>query len=235
MKMSAKNILQNWMLTRAEWIAIASVGASYVLPAVVIGAIALFWPEAPGEGLSRLRSAVNDSSWWMAIGISLIPIIVTPLTHTPVAILVGAIWGPIPAILINWTAKVLGNCINFVLGWFLGPLILDRLTSATDRADLRAVAAGHPAIVFAMYALPPVANDTLSYFLGAVRMNPLAFARISFPAHLGPAATWALVGGLSTEFGLGIGIAIFIIVVLVSVGLWKFVKGRKKGVSGEGD
>lgn len=218
-------------LRRVDWIVIGSISASYILPLAVIGVFSLCFPEASGAVLSRLELVVNDSSWPLAIAISLIPIIVTPLTHAPVAILIGSLWVPVAAVSITWAAKFIGNCVNFALGRLLGPAILNRFTSESDRAELNLIARRHAGVIFAMYAVPPVANDTLSYFLGAVRMNFLTFVRISFFAHLGPAITWTAIGSVGKQYGLGFAIATFAIVTILGLAAWRFINGRGRGVS----
>lgn len=188
--------------TRIEILAVFVTASCYLLPIPILFLLP-DQAEEIGHELLTLKETLGAGAIFAAVGLSLVPIVITPLSHGPAGIAVGVLWDPATATLITWAAKILGNLINFGIGWVAGPTILKRISTSEERHKLLQMTDRHRALIFAMYALPAIGGDAMSYALGAVKMKPARYLLVTAPAHLVPALTWTLVGYMGNNVSIG--------------------------------
>src|SRR3989338_2839414 len=82
----------------------------------LIPALGFLFPETFFSNQQQISNFIKSFGWWapiIFIGLSIIPIIFTPLNHAIFGIVGGFVFGPWVGFFFNWIFKTVGTLITF--------------------------------------------------------------------------------------------------------------------------
>ncbi len=129
---------------------------------------------------SELRYLISQLGWLgpvVIVALMMLAIVMSPIPSGPIAMVAGAVYGPVPGTIYVVLGAEAGAIIAFSLSRFFGYQVVQRLPHAQtlmtwlhrDRSQ-----AGLMIIVFASRLVPFISFDAVSYAAG---LTPLAFWR----------------------------------------------------------
>ena len=164
---------------------------------IVVG---LLRPEDYGAVQSRYQALVasfGPASWLGLILLQIGQVVVTPFNHYVVGVLGGFLFGPHLGGLLNWTGRVIGHSLAFLLAHRLGrPLVL-RFVGKEELDKYDQLVGGQGLLLCLIYYLPFFPDDELSYLAGLSRMRFVPFLIANVLGHIG--GSWSL-----AYFGAGV-------------------------------
>ena len=177
----------------------------------LIPAIGFLFPETFFSNRQQISSLIQSFGLWaplIFVTISIIPVVFTPLNHGVFGIVGGFIFGPWVGFLLNWTAKIIGTMINFLIGLTFGKRIIHHFTHTEDIEQYNMIFDRHKFLIFIGFSI----NDTLSYLAGISEMKLKTFLPLTVCAQIMPALILAYIGS-----GISLGDPLFIILGLIVV------------------
>lgn len=133
------------------------------------------------------------------VGINILQVIVTPISHYFIGIAGGFIFGTVFGFIYNYIGRVIGSILAFYIARKIGfPIIrkfiknetINKFTSLMERGSF---------IIFIMYALPFFPDDEVSYLLGLSKISFFVYLVIILLGHIPgaffSAATGSLIAG----------------------------------------
>jgi len=118
--------------------------------------------------------------------------IIAPISHYPLLIAGGYIFGPINGFLLNWIGTTIGTFLIIILAKKFGRPLVNKMVSkkAIDKYD-HIVKKISPFGLFLIYALPIFPDDEISYLIG---ISAMPLKSMIFPIVLGK------IGGATNAF-----------------------------------
>lgn len=166
------------------------------------------------------------------IAISIIQVIVTPISHYTVGFVGGFLFGTWSGFLYNWIGRVIGSAIAFYLGRKFGRKVLQHVVRQETLNKYDWIFNKGKLILFLMYFLPLFPDDELSYLAGFSAMKARDYLPIMLLGHIGGSLALAYVGsGISYKDPLFIGLSI---VSLTGGVVWVLLMRRIKYQSSKG-
>lgn len=193
----------------------------------IIPALGFLFPEAFFASREQISRFLQNFGIWAPLifmSLSVIPVVVTPLNHTIFALAGGFIFGPWVGFLLNWIAKIIGSLINFFVGRFLGKKVVFHLIKEQELTQYNTLFDKGRFVLFLMFSVPFLTNDTLSYLAGISSMKFSAFLFIIIFGHIGTTLSLAYLGG---GFSLNDPIFISIIFAIALLALFHFYLKKK--------
>jgi len=190
----------------------------------LIPALGFLFPETFFSNQQQITNFIKSFGWWtpiIFIGLSIIPIVFTPLNHTIFGIVGGFVFGPWVGFLLNWISKTVGTLISFSIGRSIGQRAVKKFAKSEHLEQYNKIFTQHPFIIFVGFTV----NDTLSYLAGISSMKLRAFVPLILLAHIIPTLTLSYIGsGISLTDPLFIGL----VFVILLIALIYFYLKRKK-------
>jgi len=176
----------------------------------LIPALGFLFPETFFSNQQQISNFIKSFGWWapiIFIGLSIIPIIFTPLNHAIFGIVGGFVFGPWVGFLLNWISKSIGTIITFSIGRSIGQNAVKKFTKSEHLEQYNKIFTQHPFIIFIGFTV----NDTLSYLAGISSIKVKTFVPLILLAHIIPTLTLAYIGsGVSLRDPMFIGL-VFVI------------------------
>ena len=198
-------------VSKATLFTIATFAIGFLIPA-----LGFLFPETFFSNRQQISSFIQSFGLWtpiIFIMISVIPVVFTPLNHGVFGIVGGFIFGPWVGFLLNWTAKIIGTIINFLIGQTLGKKAISHFTKVEDVNQYNSIFNRHRVLILIGFSI----NDTLSYLAGISNMELKTFLPLTIFAQIMPALILAYIGsGISPRDPLFI-ILSFIIVLFTAI------------------
>ena len=209
-------------ISNATLFTIVIFGISFIIPA-----LGFLFPETFFASREQISQFLQNFGIWaplIFIGLSIIPVVVTPLNHSIFALTGGFIFGPWVGFLLNWIAKIIGSLINFFVGRLLGKKAVSRLINEKELIQYNMLFDRGKFILFIIFSVPFLTNDTLSYLAGISSMRFSTFLFIIVFGHIGTTLSLAYLGG---GFSLNEPIFIAIIFAIALLALFYFYLKKK--------
>ena len=181
-------------LSKTTWLTIITFAIGFLIPA-----LGFLFPDTFFSNQQQISNFIKDFGWWaplIFIGLSVVPVIFTPLNHGVFGIVGGFVFGPWTGFLLNWTSKIIGTLIAFSIGRTLGQSAVKKFTKSQDMTQYNSIFNQHPFLIFIGFTI----NDTLSYLAGISTMKTKSFVTLICLAHIIPTLTLAYIGsGISLK------------------------------------
>lgn len=209
-------------ISKATLFTIIIFGIGFIIPA-----LGFLFPETFFSSREQISQFLKNFGIWaplIFIGLSIIPVVVTPLNHSIFALAGGFIFGPWLGFLFNWIAKIIGSLINFFVGRILGKKVVFRLIKKQELTQYNMLFSKGKFVLFLIFSVPFLTNDTLSYLAGISSMKFPAFLFIIIFGHIGTTLSLAYLGG---GFSLNDPIFITIIFAVILLALFYFYLKKK--------
>jgi len=194
----------------------------------LIPALGFLFPETFFSNQQQISNFIKSFGWEapiIFIGLSMIPIIFTPLNHAIFGIVGGFIFGPWIGFLLNWISKTIGTLITFSVGKLLGRKAFKKFVKSEHLEQYNKIFTQHPFIIFVGFTI----NDTLSYLAGVSSMKIKSFVSLILLAHIIPTLTLAYIGsGISLKDPMFI--ALVSIISLIAL-IYFYLKHKKEFVT----
>ena len=144
------------------------------------------------------------------IGLQIIQVIITPLSHYTVGAIGGYLYGPYWGGILNYIGRVIGHGIAFIIAKQFGRAWIDKHLDTKTIARYDKIFAGNSNqnkqlnlqhfILFLIYFLPLFPDDEISYLVGISKMKFKPFLLANVFGHLGGAFSLAYLGsGVNTK------------------------------------
>ncbi len=187
----------------------------------LIPAIGFLFPDTFFSNRQQINIFIKSFGLWapiIFITISIIPVVLTPLNHGVFGVVGGFIFGPWVGFLLNWTAKIIGTTINFMIGQTLGRKAINRFTKTDDIKQFNLIFDRHKFLIFIGFSI----NDTLSYLAGISNMKLKAFLPLTICSQIMPALILAYIGsGISLSDPL---LIVLSLIIILFAGLYFYLK-----------
>lgn len=128
------------------------------------------------------------------VGIQIIQVVLTPLSHYAVSLAGGYIFGTWTGFLLNWIGRVMGTSIAFFLGKKLGRPLIQKLVIKKNVERYDQYADRGAWLLFLAYFLPLFPDDELSYLAGISSMKARLFLPLMTIGHLSGSLALAYAG-----------------------------------------
>lgn len=144
------------------------------------------------------------------VGIQILQVIITPLSHYTVGAIGGYLYGPYLGGILNYIGRVIGHYCAFLIARRFGRAYIEKhIDEATVKkydkifsgeTETRHNGTLQPLLLFLIYFLPLFPDDEISYLVGASNMSKKPFVLANIFGHLGGAFSLAYLGsGVSTK------------------------------------
>ena len=166
---------------------------------LVIALIGYFFPNPVFPSKEAIRNFVQSFGIWTPIifvGLTIIPVVITPLSYTIFGIAAGFIFGIPAGFFLGWIAKVTGTMISFYIARKFGRGLVARWVPAEELAkyDRLLSSRGGLAVIFLIYFIPFLSNDNLSYLAGLSSLRARTFIPLVLAGHIGTTFSLAYIG-----------------------------------------
>lgn len=213
----SKNFIMK-KISKSTWFTILTFAIGFLLPA-----LGFLFPETFFSNQQQISQFIKSFGWWTPIifvGLSIIPVIFTPLNHGIFGIVGGFVFGPWVGFILNWISKSIGTLITFSIGRFFGKKAISKFTKSEDMTHYNKIFNQHAFLIFIGFTV----NDTLSYLAGISTMKTKTFVLLVLTAHVIPALALAYIGS-----GISLNDPIFIILtaIIILLALAYFLLKRK--------
>ncbi|MBI4122651.1 MAG: TVP38/TMEM64 family protein [Parcubacteria group bacterium] len=182
------------------------------------------------EEIKAIVLSYGAWAWLVFIGLQILQVVVTPISHWAVGTAGGYIFGLWGGLLLNWVGRVIGHTIAFYLSRTFGrPLVLKLVGEETMKRYDDFCKKGGPVALALFYFMPLFPDDELSYIAGLSDMKRKHFQIAALIGHIGGSFGSALLGaGLSARstWMLVLYGAAFVAVF----GLWFFKKKMERWI-----
>jgi len=190
----------------------------------MIPALGFLFPETFFSNQQKISQFVYNFGYLapiIFIGLSIIPVVITPLNHGAFGIVGGFIFGPWVGFLLNWMSKMIGTYINFTIGRLIGRKATKKYSKSENFKHYNTVFNKQLFLLFAGLTI----NDTLSYMAGVSTMKTRTFLILTFLAHIIPAMTLAYIGS-----GVSLKDPLFFILtsIILLIALFYFIIKKNK-------
>ena len=193
-------------ISKSTWFTISTFAIGFLIPA-----LGFLFPETFFSNQQRISQFIKSFGWWapfIFIGLSIIPVVFTPLNHGIFGIVGGFVFGPWTGFVLNWISKSIGTIITFSIGRFFGKKAILKFTKYEDMTQYNKIFQQHAFLVFIGFTV----NDTLSYLAGISTMKTKTFIVLIFLAHVIPALALAYIGS-----GISLSDPLFIVLTTVII------------------
>jgi len=148
------------------------------------------------EALEALIASWGAWGFILYTTIGIVCTIILPLNYTIVGIAGGFVYGTVPAFIMLWIARVLGNFINFFLGRRYGRKILRIFVAEENMQKYDQLLGSEKAVLlyFVLCFIPSFPGDYGAYFLGFSKLRKCIFIPVTVMANLGPSFSLAYIG-----------------------------------------
>lgn len=134
------------------------------------------------------------------IGLQVLQVVVTPLSHYSVGYMGGFLFGPVWGGMYNYIGRIIGHIAAFWLARTIGAPIVRKFVPDKTYEKYDRLVAKHPAVLFLIYFLPLFPDDEISYLVGISRMRFGLFLLANVFGHVGGAVSLAYLGaGINTK------------------------------------
>ncbi|HAO52181.1 TPA: hypothetical protein DCQ85_01805 [Candidatus Magasanikbacteria bacterium] len=203
-------------ISKLNWFTILTFAIGFLIPA-----LGFLFPNTFFSNQQQVSQFIKNFGWWSPIifvGLSIIPVIFTPLNHGIFGIVGGFVFGPWVGFILNWISKSIGTIITFSIGRFLGKKAISKFTKSEDMIQYNKIFNQHAFLIFIGFTI----NDTLSYLAGISTMKTKTFFFLILTAHIIPTLTLAYIGsGVSLKDPIFIILTSIIVLLAVSYFLIK--------------
>ena len=188
------------------------------------GGLLCFWLHHPDLDLfspESFKRVVNQTGFWgpfVYMGVLTLSVVISPLPSAPLAMVAGAIWGPILAGIYSVIGGFLGGVIAYFIGYSLGRSAVKALTGKAIYFSKRKGEIFLGCLIFVTRLLPILSFDLISYGAG---LTGLSFSIYAIATFLGmiPSTFLLTYLGASLTLDLPSGIALSGIFVAILIGL----------------
>ena len=193
-------------ISKSTWFTISTFAIGFLVPA-----LGFLFPETFFSNQQQISQFIKGFGWWapvIFIGLSIIPVVFTPLNHGIFGIVGGFVFGPWIGFLLNWISKSIGTLITFSIGRFFCKKAILKFTKSEDMTQYNTIFHQHAFLVFIGFTV----NDTLSYLAGISTMKTKTFIVLILLAHVIPTLALAYIGS-----GISLNDPLFIILTTVII------------------
>ena len=159
------------------------------------------------------------------IGLQILQVVITPLSHYTVSLAGGFVFGIWPGFLYNWLGRVIGTALAFYIARVWGRQIIKHIARPETLHKYDFYFEKGRALIFLAYFLPFFPDDEISYLAGISAMSPKIFLPLMTLGHVSGSLALAYVGNgiISTTEPM------FIILSLITLlgGAWFIWRLRK--------
>ncbi len=174
----------------------------------------LFTPSGFRQAAARL--GIADSLIYM--GLITLSVVISPIPGAPLAVIAGALWGPIPAGIYSVIGGFLGSLIAYYLGRTLGRSAVKVLTGKAIYFSKRRGEVYLGWLVFATRLLPVLSFDLISYGAGLTGLSLPIYASATLLGMI-PSTFFLTYLGSAFTVKMPLGIALAGIFLIVLIGL----------------
>lgn len=170
------------------------------------------------EGFKRVINQAGFLGPLVYIGLLTVSVVISPIPSAPLAMVAGAIWGPVLAGIYSVIGGFLGGVIAYFIGYSLGRSAVKVLTGKAVYFSKRRGEVFLGWIIFVTRLLPVLSFDLISYGAG---ITGLSFPIYAIATLFGMIPSTFLLTYLGSAFtvGLPLGIALSVVFLVVLVGL----------------
>jgi len=155
------------------------------------------------ETQEQFRSFAERFSKWAPIyfiGLQVLQVVVTPLSHYSVGYMGGFLFGPLWGSIYNYIGRVIGHVCAFWISRFVGMPFIRRFVANDTYNKYNRFVSNKPAMLFLIYFLPFFPDDEISYLVGISQMRFRLFLLANIFGHVGGSASLAYMGaGIDTR------------------------------------
>ncbi len=134
------------------------------------------------------------------IFIQALQVIITPISHYSVGIIGGFIWGPYIGGVLNWTGRMIGHAIAFIIARKIGKKLALKFVSSQQIEKYDKYVSNKSLFLFLFYFLPLFPDDELSYLAGLSKMKAKSFIVANIFGHIGGSFSLAYIGAGIDEY-----------------------------------
>lgn len=182
---------------------------------IAIPILSLAFPDRFASNQQELREVLAPYGSWapvVLVGLSILPVVITPLNHSVFGIAAGYIFGVWEGFLINWIAKVIGTLISFYIARHLGRRLVQRFVDPSTIEKYDAIFSRSTIIWFLIYSVPFFGPDELPFLAGLSSIRAVVFLPLALLAHVNKSLFLAYLGS-----GMSLDDPVFIVVTTVAI------------------
>lgn len=169
-------------------------------------------------GFRQAASRIGIAGSLIYIGLIALSVVVSPIPGAPLAVIAGALWGPIPAGIYSVTGGFLGSLIAYYLGRTLGRSAIKALTGKAIYFSKGRGEVYLGWLIFVSRLLPVLSFDLISYGAGITGLSLPIYASATLLGMIPSTFFLTYLGSAFTiEMPLGIALASIFLIALVGL------------------